>query len=168
MDVLGVRADYLLGEAAEGGGDHLHLVVEVQRSGLLGQRGHELGGAKLLEERMRRLQRRDLDPPRGFAAGDAGDQVVHHVGGEGAGDLGLGASLGAVVEQGACRLHLCGSVCQIVGEHLANVGPTVGRQVADPLADDVAGQFDDVGGTGKIGHSNIVGHSDTGAHGREG
>ena len=72
VHVLGVRLDDLLGERAERVGHHLELVVEVAGAGRLGQRGHELGGAELLEERMGSAQRRELEPHSCLAAGDSG------------------------------------------------------------------------------------------------
>ncbi len=159
--MLGMRLDHLLGEAAERVGHHLHLAVEVAGAGLLRERGDELRRPELLEERVSSLQRSDLDAPRRFAAGDAGDEVVHHVGGEGAGDGGLLRTLCSVVEQRAGGFHLGGGVRQVVGEQLVHIGPAVGGQVANTLADDTAGKVDDVGGSSKIGCGKI------GAHGPE-
>ena len=64
---------------------------------------------------------------------------------------GLDVALAAVVEQRSSRLDLGRCVGEVVGQHLVHVGPAVGGEVADALADDAAGELDDIGGGGQIG-----------------
>ena len=58
--------------------------------------------------------------------------------------------LRAVVEQRSSRLDLGRRVGEVVGQRLVAVGATVGRQVADRLADHALGELDDVGSSVKV------------------
>ena len=58
-------------------------------------------------------------------------------------------------------LQAGGEVIGVITEQLVHIGPAVGGQVANTLADDTAGKVDDVGGSSKIGCGKI------GAHGPE-
>ena len=96
-------------------------------------------------------QRRDVESPQGLAAGDPGDEVVHHVGRERAGDLRFDLALRAVVEQRACGVHLRRRMGEVVGQGLVAVGATVRGQVADRLADHALGEVDHVGCCVEVG-----------------
>ena len=128
MDVLGLRGDDVGGERAERVLDQLHVGVEVARARRLGERGDELRVAEALEERVRLAQRRRLDAPQPLPAGEAGDQVVHDVGGEGARDARLDVALGAVVEQRPRRRRGRRGVGEVVGDDLLGVGTTASAQ----------------------------------------
>ena len=151
VHVFGARLDLVLGERTERVLHHLELAVEVTRPGGVGQRGDERRVAVGGEKRVSITQRCHVDAPERLTPGEAGDQVVGHVGGERAGDLRLGVALRAVVEQGLGRGHLRRGVSEVVGEGLLPVGATVGSQVADGSADHALGEFDDVGGCVEIG-----------------
>lgn len=70
----------------------------------------------------------------------------------------LRVALGAVVEHRTGGFHLGCGVGQVVGQHLVYVGPAGGGEVADPLAHDPTGKFDDVGGGSQIGGGEFGAH----------
>ncbi len=150
VDVLRLGGDDVVGEGAERVLHQLHVVVEVAGARRLGQRREVVGIAVRLEERMSVAQRRRVHAPHLLAAGQPGDQVVDHVGREGAGDRRLGVALGAVVEQGAGGGGRRSSVGEVVGEHLAGVGTAGVVEVADGGGDDLVSQTHGVGGSGQI------------------
>ena len=145
VDVLGLRGDDVGGERAERVLHELHVGVEVARARRLGERGDELGIAVRREERMGVAQRRRLDAPDLLAPGEARDEVVDHVGGEGAGDARLGVALGAVVEQRPGRRRARRGVGEVVRQHLVGVGTAGLVEVADRRADHAVGEGDGLG-----------------------
>ena len=130
MDVLGLGGDDVRGERAERVLHQLHVGVEVAGARRLGEGGDELRVAEALEERMRLAQRCRLDAPQPLPAGETGDQVVHDVGREGAGDARLDVTLGAIVEQRPRRRRCRRGVGEVVGDDLLGVGTTRLRNVA--------------------------------------
>ncbi len=132
-------------------GHHLHVVVEVARSGLVGERGEELRSAELRDEGVGVGERVAFDAPGVLPAEDLGGQVVEHVGGEGAGDPRLDVALRAVVEQRPGGGDAGCGVGDVVREHLVDVGPAARGQLPHGLADHAVGEIDGVGGSGQVG-----------------
>ena len=100
---------------------------------------------------MSRAQRSRLYAPRRLAAGEASDQIVSHVGGVRARDLAFGVTLGAVVEQGARSSDCRGSVSNVVGHDLVDIGAAIRSDMADCFTDHVLGEFDNFLGGLQIG-----------------
>jgi len=85
VNVLGDRANLVVGEAAEGLGDQLEVVGEVRRPGpvlhaLVGQRLEERGLPVRLDEIHRAGERVGRDRPLAAAGQRTGRDVVHRVG----------------------------------------------------------------------------------------
>ena len=118
VDVLRDRLDLLLGERPERVLHHLEVRRQMARPGRGRQRCDERRVAKRLQEGVGVAQRRDLEAPEVFPAGHLGDQVVHCVGDEGAGEPGLRVALGGVVEHRPGRLDGRRRVGQVVRHHL--------------------------------------------------
>ena len=134
------------------------------RPRLVGERTDEVGIAIGDDEVVSRRQRRRIDAPQLLATDQLAGKVVHDVGDECARDPGLDVALGAVVEErlgGGDRRRRVG---QVVGEHLVNVGPAGGRQLANRGADRLVGEIDDIRGGGEIGRGGRWRHAaeDTG------
>ena len=120
--------------------------------GRLGERGEELRvavGGRGTGGRAR--SGAGSTPHSVLPPGEAGDQVVDHVGGEGAGDAGLGVALGAVVEQRPRRGRGGRGVGEVVGEDLLGVGAAGVVEVAHGGGDHVVGEVDDLGGGRQVG-----------------
>ena len=147
MHVFGVRRDHVVAERPERVADHVHVVVEVTWTGLVGERGEELGCPVGGDERSDLVECSGGDTPPVFAAEDLGGELVQHVGRECAGDPRLDVALRAVVEQRSGRLDPRRGVRDVVGEHLVFVGATLERgQSTDPFPDDPVCEIDGVGG----------------------
>ena len=116
--------------------------------GLVGERRRGTSGSRNWRGTGGRAQRAALEAPqRPRGRQTVGDQVVHHVGGEGAGEPRLDVALGAVVEQRPGGGDAGCGVGEVVGEHL--VRRRVRRLAARwriALADDPVGELDRVGG----------------------
>ena len=151
VDVLGVRCDHVGGERRERVGHHLHVVVEMSGSGLVGERREELGCPELRDECVGVGERIALDAPGVLAAEDLAGQVVEHVGSERARDLRFDLALRAVVEQRSGGGDAGCGVGDVVGEHLVLVGSARGGELADGLADHTVGEVDGVGGSRQVG-----------------
>jgi hypothetical protein len=141
VDVLGDRADLVLGEAPERVLHELEVVVEVAGAGAL-DRGQELRGPVGRHERAGGVERVRRDAPVGLAPVELGRHVGHGVGGEGAGDRRLLVALGAVVEQRTGGLDRGGRVGEVVGHDLVVVDRSCGGEVCQALMDDLAGELD--------------------------
>ena len=118
---------------------------------LHGKVGEHRRSAVRPHERQRRVHAAGLGPPLVLPPERAGQQVVHGVGHEGAGQDGLDLTPGAVVERGPGTLDRRGGVCQVVGEDLVLVGPADGRQVPGGGVDGDRGLLDDDGCGVEIG-----------------
>ena len=90
-------------------------------------------------------------PHSGAAPDDPGGQVGHGVGGEGAGDPGLGVAVGPVGQDGLGRSDGGGGVGDVVGQHLGRVGTAGSDQGGDAGIDDRLGQTQCVGGGRRSG-----------------
>ncbi len=128
VDVLGDRADLVLGEAAEGVLHQLEVVVEVAWARrVVGQRGQErrgaVGGDELREWRRGRRARRPTRP-RGRSSLPARSGTASATNAQV--EARLDVALGAVVEQARRRLDGGRGVGEVVGEHLVGVDATLG------------------------------------------
>ncbi|MFM8483093.1 MAG: acyl-CoA dehydrogenase family protein [Actinomycetota bacterium] len=148
------------GEGSEGVLDHLEVVVQMARTGEIGQAGQELRIPVGGDEIHHRFEWRAPETPLGLAAQQLRGQFVSHVGGVSAGDQTLDVALGAVVQQRPSRFHRRSGVGQVVGHDLMTVGTAVGRQMPKSLADGSGCEVDDLGGGLEIG-----GDGGSGRHG---
>ena len=121
VDVLGDRADLLVGEAPEGVLHQLEVGVEVAGAAAVGQRGQERRLAVGGDELAGVVERAGLDAPLGLAAEQLGGQLGDGVGDEGAGHRGLDVALLAVGEHRPAGLDRGRGVGQVVGQHLLGV-----------------------------------------------
>ena len=151
MDVLGVRAHLLLGEAVERLAHQLEVAAEVARSldlrqggqgGRVPARRHEVGGGRAPP---------GLHAPPRLATRHPTDQVGHHVGHERGGQELLGLAEGAVGERGARRGDGGSPVGQVVGDDLIGVDAAVGAYGRATRVDQMLRQFDGVCRGGQAG-----------------
>ena len=110
--------DLVLGEPVEGLPHQLEVGVEVTVAFGVGQGGQE---GRVVEGGHEPLDR--CHPPGGCApqvapAHQSGGQVGQGIGGEGAGDPGLGVAMGPVGQQCLGGSHRRGGVGDVVGQHL--------------------------------------------------
>ncbi len=151
VHVLGVRCDDVGCERRERVGHHLHVVVQMSRSRLVGERREEFGCAELRNECVGVRERIAFDTPGVLAAEDLAGQVVEHVGSERARDLRFDLALRAVVEQRPGGGDAGCGVGDVVGQHLVLVGSARGGELTDGLADHTIGKVDGVGGSRQVG-----------------
>ena len=150
MDLLGDRADLLVGEATEGVLDHLEVLVEVARPFLAGQAREEGRVAVGGDETPGVVEGARLDAPVGLAAERHGSQVADGLGHEGAGQVGLQRPLRPVVEHGPARLDRRGGVGDVVGEVLVVVEAVGSGELTDGRVDHVSSHVEHGGGGGEV------------------
>ena len=142
VDVLGVGADHLLGEAPEGVLHQLEVGVEVTGASGGGQLAQELGVPVAGDEAAGAVEGVRSDAPQRLAAPRARRDVAHGVGDEGGGDGRLDVALLPVVEQAAGGLHRGGGVGEVVGEHLVDIYATSRPELGDAVVDHARGNLD--------------------------
>ena len=146
-----MRGDDIAGEGAEGVAHHVHVVTEVQRTRPVGERRDELRIPVVGDEAVRRFESAGRHTPERLPAEDLGRQVVEDVGGEGAGDGGLGRTLRPVVEKGTGSGQGRRGMGDVVGEDLVDIRAAEFAESADGRPDDRVAEVDHGGGGQHVG-----------------
>jgi hypothetical protein len=147
VDVLGDRADLVVGEAAERVPHQLEVVVEVAGPGAVDRR-QERRIAKGRHEQPRIVEGGGVDAPGTLPPVQPSRHVGHRIGGEGARDRCLLVARGAVVEERPGGLDGGGGMGEVVGHDLVGIDRAGGGEMAEGAPYDVAGGLD--GGRGGV------------------
>ena len=149
VDVLGVGADLVLGEAVERLADQLEVAPQVPRALDVGQRGQGGRVATGGQEVGRRGAPSRLDAPGRLPPRHPTDQVGQDIGHEGRGQALFGLAQGAVGERGARGGDGRRGVRHVVGHDLVGVDAAVGAYGGAARVDETLGQLDGLGGRGQ-------------------